>query len=80
MIKKEGFSSKCVNVPENTISRWSASGRETIFIWEADIEQSQVSDIHRRITKTNRFQKRTQFRMKVNLKKEQCFQVISPLT
>jgi hypothetical protein len=70
MIKRNSFVSKYANVPTDNISSWSASSKETILACGADIEQSKISDVLSRNSKTNSVRKRrTEFTAKVNLKK-----------
>jgi hypothetical protein len=53
----------------------------TVFTRRADIELGKVSHIPSRNSKTNNFKnRRAEFRAKVNLNKEQCIEVIPPLT
>jgi hypothetical protein len=63
MINRSSFGSKYISVPTNNISSRSASSRKAIFTGRADIEQSKVSDVPTRNSKTKSFPKiRTEFR------------------
>jgi hypothetical protein len=73
MIKDNVLCSEYVNVPGNNISSCCWSSRGTIFTRGADIEQTKVSDVPSRNSKTNNFQNRkTEFRTKLNLNKKEC--------
>jgi hypothetical protein len=56
MIKAGVPGSEYFNVPADNISSWCTSRKGTVFTWGADIEQSKVSDIPSRNSKTNNFQ------------------------
>jgi hypothetical protein len=52
-----------------------------VFNCRANMEQRKVSEVPSRDLKTYSLEnKRTEFRTKVNLNKEKCIEVISPLT
>jgi hypothetical protein len=81
MIEENNRGSEYVNFSVNNISSWCTSSRRTNFIRGADIEQSEVSDLPSRDSKTNNFQNgRAEFETKVNLSKKDCIKAVPPRT
>lgn len=76
MIKDNVFDTEYVSFPQNNISRRCTSSGGTMFIRGAEVEQSKVSDIPGRKWKANSFQKRTEFKTKVNSNMKECIEAM----
>jgi hypothetical protein len=81
MIKGNVFGSKYVNVPANNISSFDAHLAEGQFLLEQILNKGQSLMYREGTRKSINFQnRRTEFRTKVNLNKEQCIKMLPPHT